>query len=478
MYENLSSYITNINSNVFCLKGLPEEVISVLFAYYSRSSSSLKENLNKLINDGDLVVTKYFENKDTEELLNAQKKAQEFHSKWTVGYGHSSVAEHSVVHIALEDISIVASKVIEDARLASYTEKSTRYVEFDTSKMVSAKNLGIGDLEGVYQDATQSLMKSYIEWQDPFVQIIKENTPKKEKQTEKGYLSSCRSTALDSLRYLLPAATYTNIGMTVNARTLESILVKMNSHYLLEIRELAAKIKAEAQKIIPTLLKYTDANEFLEEEYLRPFIGNTPDDFRTKNEVVLLEPYHSEEDALKLICAPYAVKKDILQYLLANMGKRDKFSRVFERTSLTFVMYMDFGAYRDVQRHRMATLVMEPFEPIYGYEVPRGIKELGYYDKYCALMEKAHEAYTSLDDNGWNYEAQYVLPLAYRVKVTATMNLRELQHFIELRTSRQGHYSYRDIAHQVYKIVEEKYPTIAQFIRCNMEDYALTRDEK
>ena len=132
----LQPYVTNVERPIFALRNLPEEVVAVLFAYYSRSRESLRRNLLKLIQEQDLDLDRRLRWADLaqDDLVSAKRKAREFHEKWVVGYGHASVAEHAVAHLAIEDVSIVASKIVEDARLASYTEKSTRYVVFDRDK--------------------------------------------------------------------------------------------------------------------------------------------------------------------------------------------------------------------------------------------------------------------------------------------------------------------------------------------------------
>ena len=114
----ISNYISNTDSDIYAIYNLPEEVIAVLFAYYSRSEGSLKENLQKLIEDEDILTATNFAT-----FANASEKARKFHEKWVLAYGHSSVAEHCMVHMAVENISMLAAKAIEDCRLASYIEK-------------------------------------------------------------------------------------------------------------------------------------------------------------------------------------------------------------------------------------------------------------------------------------------------------------------------------------------------------------------
>src|SRR3954471_4031011 len=134
----VAPYVSSLTDDVFALSGLPEEVIAVLFAYYSRSRDDLRTNLARLLADQELGVGG---DAARPALALATEKARAFHEKWVVGYGHASVAEHAVIHLAIENVSIVASKVIEDLRLGSYTEKSTRYVVFDKKSFVEPPEL-------------------------------------------------------------------------------------------------------------------------------------------------------------------------------------------------------------------------------------------------------------------------------------------------------------------------------------------------
>ena len=229
----LSPYVTNVDRPIFALKNLPEEVVAVLFAYYSRSRESLRRNLLKLIQEKDLDLEERLQwaARDQDELALARRKAKEFHEKWVVGYGHASVAEHAVAHLAIEDVSIVASKIIEDTRLASYTEKSTRYVVFDRDKFYRVPCLMASPHARLYEDTCGFLLESYTRLTESVVKAIKRETPREEKQTERAYEAACLAKSCDILRYVLPAATLTNIGMTVNGRTLEHLITKLLSHH-------------------------------------------------------------------------------------------------------------------------------------------------------------------------------------------------------------------------------------------------------
>ena len=183
-----------------------------------------------------------------------------------------------------------------------------------------------------------------------------------------------------------------------------------------------------------------------------------------------------EFDALALLAAPGDGNALNLEALLAARTRHDAAPRVFERVSLTFEITLDYGAFRDIQRHRMATFITEPLSARYGYETPAEINHFGLADQYHAVLGQAADTYHALQSAGFSNEAPYALPLAYRVRTHATMNLRELFHFIELRTGRGGHPSYRKIALQVFEEVQRVYPSIAAYIRPNKSVFSLTRE--
>lgn len=496
----LAPYVTNLDDSVFALRNLPEEVVAVLFAYYSRSRDSLRRNLLKLLQEGDLDLTgaAQTETDDGDTLTAAREKARAFHEKWVVGYGHSSVAEHGVVHLALENVSILASKLVEDARLASYTEKSTRYVAFDAGKLYTPPEIAAHPaLAGAYRDTLGALLDAYTGWTEAFVTHIKQRNPKTEKQTERGYDTASRATAFDILRYLLPAATHTNIGLTVNARTLENLITKLLSQPLMEGRALGAKLKSEAQHIVPTLLKYADHNAYREEteaaiEKLAAELPPSSDmptsgvslifhDPDADNRLIAAILYaHSQLPMAELLVRvsqmDAAAKERGVDEYLKRRGRHDVPGRALERLSCTVEMTMDYGAYRDIQRHRMATQTLQTLSPALGYETPPEIVQFGYQSQFDALMMQARKTYQNIADAGLTREAAYVLPLATRVRALFTWNLREVTHFVELRSARQGHPSYRKIAQEVYRAVADAYPLVARFMKPNLNDYALTRD--
>ena len=494
----LAPYVTSMDRSIYALRNLPEEVIAVLFAYYSRSRESLRHNLLKLIQEGDLDLTERLQFSPTgrDALAAAREKARQFHEKWVVGYGHASVAEHAAAHLAIEDVSILCSKIIEDARLAAYTEKSTRYVVFEPDRFYRPPSVMASRHAARYQEIVSGLLKAYAELTGPVTDAVKARHPRGEKQTEGAYNAACRAKACDILRYLLPAATTTNIGLTTNARALEHLITKLLSHPLEEARACAAALKEEATKLIPTLIKYADRNAYMAEtraameaEAAGLLAGEAPAPARP---VTLVRYDERAEDILvaailyEMAALPYTqvlgrVEKlaaeeraRILDEYLKRRGRHDQPLRALEHAYYTFDVLVDFGAFRDIQRHRMATQTPQELGPAHGYSTPPEIEEFGHLQMYDTWMARAEEAYRAIAAD-FPREAPYVLPLAFRKRVLFTWNLREIHHFVQLRSAPQGHVSYRGVAQAVYRELERVQPLLAKYIRVDLQEYPLGR---
>jgi thymidylate synthase ThyX len=494
----LAPYVTNVDRPIFALKNLPEEVVAVLFAYYSRSRESLRRNLLKLIQEQDVDLEARLNALCPEEtaLSEAQEKARQFHEKWVVGYGHASVAEHAVVQLAIEDMSIIATKIIEDTRLASYTEKSTRYVLFDGEKFFRVPRLMQSPYATLYEDTVRFLLNTYVALVPQVVDCIKARVPRRTTQGERAYETASHAKAYDLLRYLLPAATLTNLGLTINARALEHLLTKLLSDPLEEVRDVGAAMKHEAEKVVPTLLKYADYNAYRAE---------TDQAMRRLGQDVLAEAEPSERPAVTLVRFPADAEEQlaaailygytevswlqiveqigkldadararIIDEYLRRRGPHDQPLRALEHLYYTFDIVLDYGAFRDIQRHRMATQTRQQLSTRYGYNVPDDLVAYGLGEVFQMCMARAADAYNGIAE-AYPLEAQYVLPMAYRIRVLFTWNLRELFHFIQLRSAKQGHFSYRRIAQQVYGEIERVHPALARYMRVDLADYQLGR---
>jgi len=447
------------------LNGLPPETIAVAFAKSSRSPEPF-DQIAKELND---------------------QKSSEFHEKWVVGYGHSSVAEHAVLSLAIENVSILATKVLEDNRLASYTEKSTRYQTFDKTKYYKPANVMASTLGKLYESTADYLLDSYLEMIDAIIPFLKKKYPRTD-QPERLYEIQIKNKALDNIRYVLPIATLTNLGMTANARALEHAAVKLLSHPLQEMKEIGEELKAAAMSVTPTLIKYVKPNQYLmgvQECCVGVGISESEEGDVSFNEARLASydkdapdrviagilyrfsevPYETIMKKVKTMS--HQEREAIIDKALSGMEKYDAPIRELELVNYTFDILMDYGAFRDIQRHRMATQVNQAVTPKHGYCVPEEVVEAGLEARYRSCMKKAETAYDSLC-NTFKEEAQYIIPLAYRKRTLFVCNLRELYHFIKLRSGKQGHVSYRRIAQQMYREVKKVHPLLTKHMNVDL----------
>jgi len=429
---------------IYALKDYPPEVNAVTFAKCSRSPEPFDKIAAELNED----------------------KSRKFHEKWVVGYGHSSVAEHAVISLAIENVSILATKVIEDNRLASFTEKSSRYQLFDNDCYYTPKI----DEQELYLKTCDFLFEKYKEVYETLLLFFKKKYPG---LTE----VEIKNKALDVSRYILPVSTQTNLGMTINARALEHAIIKMLSNQLKEINEIGEEIKKADLEITPTLIKYAKPNEYLietEKAMARFAASKLPNN--ADKDVILVDYDENAEEKLAIALQyrfsnlPYSqikLNKEIIEGSLKRLGSFDIPFRELEHIYYTFDVLMDYGAFRDVQRHRMCTQTNQEFNVEKGFSIPNEIKESGLLDNFKECMSRAKQAYEKIRLKNPK-EAQYIIPMAYKKRFLITMNLRELFHFIKLRSSKQGHESYRKIAQQMYLIIKEKHPLLAKHIQVDL----------
>lgn len=492
MDDRLARYVTNLDREVFALRDLPEEVIAVLFAYYSRSRDDLRTNLRRLLDDHELDVLGA-PSASGPALGTAQEKARAFHEKWVVGYGHSSVAEHAVVHLAVERCSILAAKALEEARLAAFTEKSTRYVRFDEGTLVTDIGLPPPHAES-YEAHARRLLTVYEQLADRVERALTARYPVPEGANPKVHAATLRAHGCDLLRGLLPAGVPTNVGVTINARVLEQHIGKMLGSPLSEVRRVAGSMRDEASAMVPTLLKYTSPSAHRvgvhervmrahgalhalperEEDALVRRLDHSPDPLRTLATAVQCELFgaswrqawhaaHDPEHALSLVRA-----------YLGDRGPHDAPLRALEQVQFRFEVCCDYGAWRDLQRHRMVSASTPRLGTREGYVLSEELDAMGFGPAVREALESIVEPHRAIAaSHPW--EAQYLVPLAYRVRYVFQANLRELFHLVELRSARQGHEAYRKVAQALGRSVTEVCPWLAEHLRADYAAYPFAR---
>jgi thymidylate synthase ThyX len=494
-------FVSNLDRPVFALFGLPEEVIAVLFAYYSRSRDDLRTNLARLLSDEQLAGG-CGPAPPAERPAAAEHKARAFHEKWVVGYGHASVAEHAIVHLGVEGTSIVASKWIEDLRLGSYTEKSTRYVVFDAASFADLPELPEA-ARAAYRASCESLLGTYDELFPVVEARVREMLPQRDGQARGAWEAAVRSQTCDLLRGLLPAGTLTNLGVTANARALAMLLVKMLSSPLAEVRRLGAAMRDEALTVAPTLLRHAAPSAYRAgmRESVRDEIGAgsgsgsgsgggagggggsvtlvrwDSDALERVALALAFEAGAAGGDASALVAGSRgrARLEGIVAAAMRGRGEHDPAPRAFEASSLTVQLELDYGAYRDLQRHRMLAPFTQTLGCDLGAHVPEDLARIGVGERFAEALERARGAW-ALIAASHPFEAQYAVPLAFRVRTLWTLSLRELFHVVELRTSRQGHASYRRVAQDLYRVACAAHPWLGPLVRVDLSDYRMARE--
>ncbi|NOY97868.1 MAG: FAD-dependent thymidylate synthase [Chloroflexi bacterium] len=376
-----------------------------------------------------------------------------------------------------------AIECIESNRLASYTEKSTRYQKWDADAFVVPPELEGHALRADYERAVRDLFQTYADSLAPTRALVARQAPRRGNESDAAWDRRIRSRYVDACRFLLPAASLANVGVTANARVLENAIRKMRSHPLEEVRLVGEQVKQVAQGETPTLVKYAEAVPYLVEtsDELARRSGRTS--ASTKNDWCRLMDYDTDGETKILAAAlyrfggtPYATalqkvraaseaeRVQLAESLLGRLSRHDIPLRELEYATYTFDLVMDQGAYFEFKRHRMMTQTPQALTTRLGYAVPRLITEAGFGSRYRAAMESAAETYEKLA--GFNpHVAAYVVPNGFNRRVLCTFNLREAYHFCQLRAAANAHFSIRRVAFKMYEEIARVHPLLSAYMR-------------
>ena len=454
-------------------RALSPETIAVAFAKTSRAPESFRDIAAEL----------------------SDESSAKFHEKWVVGYGHASVAEHAVLHIAFENVSRIAIESIESNRLASYTEKSTRYQKWGPDDFTIPPEMDGHPLRAEFVDTIRLLFKAYADSLNPVRTRVFERFPRRENESDEAWDRRIRSKYVDVCRFLLPAAALANVGMTANARVIENTIRKMLSHELAEVREIGAKVKEVSKAETPTLVKYADSVPYLVEtikdlEDRQASIENSVSfggrksaewcrligyDEDGENKILAAALYRFGEmpyaDALTYIEALNAeAKSNLAEALLGRLGRFDVPLRELEYCTYTFDLVMDQGAYAEFKRHRMMTQTPQRLTTRLGYATPLIVTEAGFGSEYEAAMAAASAMYEKLYAFSPDV-AQYVVPNGFNRRVLAEFNLREAFAFCQLRSAANAHFSIRRVAQKMYEEIARVHPLLSKYMKLHDETW-------
>ena len=482
----LARYLTNLDRRVFALKGLPEVVAGALFSRYSRTEKSLR----RVLLEEFLEQTELGIRAPGADAAVDRGRAEAFYERVLVGYGDDSVAELAFAHVAVESVSQLAAKALEDARIGiSPLEKSTRYVRFDrpgpNGRFAYHRGPELDDPR--YEPAMDGLFTAFAELLPSVLAGVRARHPRKEGEPEAAWRRATRAHAFDLLRGLLPAATLTNLGLAGSGRAFEYLLTRLSASPLPEISGLATELHGELREVLPAFVRRAlderyggPAAERLRTRTAALAAGSAAAGPVSEERGVVLVDYDRDAErrvAAALVFAAGDLPLERLQGLdpglsdllvsvaRARQNRRDRLPRAFEHAAYTFQITANFGAYRDLQRHRMLTQERQRLTTRLGFDMPPELHDYGAGRRFQDEMARAADVHAALARSLGDELAQYAVPLAFRLRWYMRLNLRELCHLVELRTTQQGHPDYREVAQRMFELAAEVHPQLCSVIR-------------
>lgn len=518
----LEQYVTNVDSNIFAIKGLPGIVGSV-FARYSRALGSFRETFVKeFLKEG--IVDPQHAKKLIERIL--------------IAYGDDSVGELEGANVSFEGVSNLATKTIEDRRIGgSPIEQSSRYVYYDMQneegkwKYLRPKEIMDSKHAKTYEQGIDRIFEIYRELIEPMTQYYKKKKPIEEaeydvlgtgekqhladlkdekdiKAFKRTYTFDLKTKTCDTIRVILPTATLTNVGMFGNGRYFQELLSHLYTQDVHEMQEIAEKAHAELNKIVAPFVKRAKRNEWLaERRQLMRTLGSKI--FKEKAEQApdisaTLLPQSRKEcsqeeyyfiQSLAMMLYPYCeISLEQIIEKVTKMSEEERYeileSYVGDRKHrrhrpdrgletgypLVFDCVCDFGSYRDLQRHRMLTQQRQLITPNLGFCMPEDLIEAGVQNLIEEAKNISEDLYKSIRKDLGAQVAQYPVLFGYNIRWTMGMNLRAAEHMIELRTVPQGHPNYRKVCQLMANAIMERHPWTKEILKfTDFEAYTWAR---
>lgn len=440
-----------VKADIFCLAGpdgalLPPAVQATVLAKYSRSAESARDMLSGL----------------------SEADADRFQEKWVGQYGHSSVAELANVPVCFEGISIVASKFVESWQRAGYSEKSTRYQVFSRDSFVTPPGA-----PATMEEFSARLYAAYDGLLPKVTRLCAEKMGEDPDAPEPK--RTVRARAFDNVRYLLPAGTGTNVAAVLNMRDARDMAASLAGHANPEFQAIGAGLLSAVSEVCPALVRHAGPNAFrLPFRTAGPtapgFDPSVPGPYVRIDREHLMPGRDMEQAAFEsLLSGRYGTSWEAFCKLMEGRPGHAEVPEPFKTVRISFEVMMDYGAFRDLQRHRRCEQYVEPLRTDYGYVVPDDVAGTDLEGEYREAMECV-EAY---DDDAVVHDQdlmQYMIPLGYLHRSVFQMDLRELYYIVELRTKPQGHISYRRIAYEMFRLASERMPKLMQWCRAVRPD--------
>jgi thymidylate synthase ThyX len=482
--ERLARHFTNLDRPVFGLVNLPETVKGALFARYSRYPGTLRR----------LFLDEFADSvPDVPPIEGSEgKRAADLYETIFLGYGDDSVAQLGGAHIACEWTSNVLTKILQRPRMASYLEQSTRYIAYDTRlDDFGYRYYRDARFGPQYEAALDDLFATYSRLLEGMTAWTAEQFPRSEDQSPAAHRRAVRAKALDLVRGLLPAATFSHMGMYASGQTYEQLVLHLLAHPLTEAQAYGQMMLEELQKIIPSFVVRVPKPDrggrwiaFLRErrdaaDAVAGRLGLDVAERESAPSVRLVRAHGTEADLVAALLYESSVTSEeeaqsvvaalsgderasLLRELIGTReNRRHRPGRGFETLTYRFEIVSDYGAFRDLQRHRLLTCQWQSLSPELGADVPHELVAAGLGAEYERALDVSRGEYARLRGEGFADEAPYALCLAFRIRYVLELDAREALHLIELRSGREGHPSYRAVAHEMRRAIAAVHPNVA-----------------
>ncbi|MGF0347687.1 FAD-dependent thymidylate synthase [Rhodococcus sp. IEGM1300] len=464
---DMSPFITS-EDNVYAVTNIPEEYLAVLFAKVSRSPKPFREELERALSeDADVLL------QQLPVFKGLTEKARAFHEKWTVGYGHSSVSELASVNLCLEKVSRLATEQFElGSRFISLTEFSQRYQKpvkcgwhnpAEDEELSARFEEYFTRLFSVYEQLVEKLTAHHVS-----------------KGVPKG---PAEKVAYEDARYVLPLAMHSQLGAKVNGRALSETLQNMYASPDKEIRDIAQKIKHEASKVLPTLIRHVEPSPYLE-QYHREV------DYTTHHDTALVGPKahfirsassarltRDFEETRLLRNSPMTYKhadhkmkggynrQSSIEEFLKPIRSYDQLGQYGEFTTFRAEFFISEACWHQLLRHnRRTNFVASPPSAKLGVVTPPAIKEAGLVDLYQSATMLSNIFTSMLEQEAPHLTPYAVLNMHIRV-VNAQFDLNQFFHLVNLRTSSEAQWEIRDVFNQLHRHFETEHPAFAPYIK-------------
>lgn len=487
--ERLAPHFTNLDRPVFGLVNLPETVKGAMFARYSRYPGTLRRMF--LDEFADSLPEASGSAKSGQDSAEGQR-ASDLYERIFLGYGDDSVAQLGGAHVAMEWTSNLLTKVLQRPRLAAYLEQSTRYIAYDTQLEAFGYRYHRDARFGPeYERAMDDLFETYSRLLEGVSAWVEGEFPRSAEESAAAHARAVRAKALDLVRGLLPAASLSHMGMYASGQTYEQLVLHLLAHPLAEARAYGTMLLEELQKIIPSFVARVPREdrggrwiEFLRErrgaaDAAAARLGLDEDTAAAAPSVRLIRAHGTEEELLAALLYESAAtgeeealravsqlsqdqRGELLRELVGEReNRRHRPGRGFETLTYRFEIVSDYGAFRDLQRHRLLTCQWQRLTPDLGADVPHEVVAAGLGSEYERALEVSRVEHARLRGHGFAEEAPYALCLAFRIRYVLELDARAALHLIELRSGRQGHPSYRAVAHEMRRAIAGVHPNVA-----------------